>query len=52
MQFSNILLRKLGMHRKNNVAQRTRQLSRLKLELSDDGAGIELMDYLTGGRFD
>ena len=29
-----------------------RQLSRLELELSDDGAGIQLMDYLTEGRFD
>ena len=32
--------------------QRMRQLSHLKLELSHDGAGIQLMDYLTGGRFD
>ena len=29
-----------------------RQLSSLKLELSHDGAGIQLMDYLKGGRFD
>ena len=52
LQFGNVLLRKLGTRRKNDVAQRMRQLSRLKLELSDDGAGIQLIDYLTGGRFD
>ena len=52
MQFGNVLLRKLGTRRKNDVAQRMRQLSRLKLELSDDGAGIQLMDYPTGGCFD
>ena len=52
LQFGNVLLRKLGTRRKNDVAQRMRQLSHLKLELSHDGAGIQLMDYLTGGRFD
>ena len=52
LQFGNVLLRKLGTRRKNDVAQRMRQLSRLKLELSDDGAGIQLIDYLTGGHVD
>ena len=40
LQFGNVLLQKLGTPRKNDVAQRMRQLSRLKLELSHDGAGI------------
>ena len=51
-QLGNVWLQKLGTPRKNDVSQRMRQLSRLKLELSHDGAGIQLMDYLTEGRFD
>ena len=38
LQFGNVLLRKLGTRRKNDVAQRMRLLSRLKLELADDGS--------------
>ena len=52
LQFGNVLLRKLGPRRKNDVAQRMRQLSRLKLELADDGPSIQLTDYLSGSCFD
>ena len=51
LQFGNVMLRKLGTRRKNDVAQRMRQLSRLKRELPDDGWSIQLTNYLTDSCF-
>ena len=53
LQFGDILLNKLGIRRKNDIAQRMRQLGKLiELLHNDNENNLELSDYLIPSRFD